>query len=288
MSTLQNPASPETKWDIGIPTFDSSRLDLFLKYPVSDFISYDNLGWKLYDGRQCGNGGASDITDNDYLEVAAEFDENTPEGGGTAWRNVTLVFSFDPETIRQSPIITNEGLETNLRFCVRFSAYSAPTINPGAMEIFYKETFLTVDIQQAGNVDVDGYVLTPEDINQEEDTVSYKLRGYLCNETNHEIIDPIPIFQGMLTKVCVTPTDRALADGVYMRAIDSFYWTRETIYQTAITPHQTAAALTEINCEPGMIVCSFATILKGPFFYRLGRVDGAGFGWLQVRLLSCS
>jgi hypothetical protein len=67
-----------------------------------------------------------------------------------------------------------------------------------------------------------------------------------------------------------------------MRAIDSFYWTRETIYQTAIIPHQTAAPLTLIECEPGMTVCAFTTLLRASFFYKRGRVDGAGIGWLQV------
>jgi hypothetical protein len=86
----------------------------------------------------------------------------------------------------------------------------------------------------------------------------------------------------MVTRVCVTPTDDALKAGVYMRAIDSFYWTRETIFQTAIRPHQTAASLTMIECEPGMRVCAFSTLLKASFFYKRGRVDGAGIGWLQV------
>lgn len=94
-----------------------------------------------------------------------------------------------------------------------------------------------------------------------------------------------------------SPVEKALAAGVYMQATDSFYWTRETIYQPAILLNQTPALLSEINCEPGMITCSYMallksnlfytysymTLFKANFFYQLGQVYGrANAGWLQV------
>jgi hypothetical protein len=90
------------------------------------------------------------------------------------------------------------------------------------------------------------------------------------------------MYQGGKLRVCVTPREDAVAGGIFMRAIDNFYWTRESIYQPAITPHQQAAPLTRIECEPGMLVCAFETLLRAAFFYRPGRVDGYGIGWLQV------
>jgi hypothetical protein len=279
---VQNvPPEPPTPWYIATPTFNQSRLDLFLEYPVSDYIPYENLAFSLYDSNLCGNG-ANVITENNYLAVGMRHDGQTTTGEGTAFRNVTLSFTFDPETIRESPIINYDGLETTIKFCVRLSAYTADIINPGAVEIFYKETFMTVDIRQLGNIDGDEFVVDPDDIANQVAEQKYYLIGYLCNTTNHRLYDPVPIFQGMATRVCVTPNDEARRDGVYMRAIDSFYWTRETIYQTAIIPHQTAAPLTLIECEPGMTVCAFTTLLRASFFYIRGRVDGAGIGWMQV------
>lgn len=227
----------------------------------------------------CSSG--TDITENDFLAVQLTIeDEKVPEGDGNQWRFITLSFTFDPTTIRSSPIITTVNSEDRLQFCVHLGGYSAPTVVPGAMEIVAKETTVDIVIQQDGQASSENAVVTPVD--PEEGSQLYKLRGFLCNETNHEITNPIPIYQGTLTKVCVTPTDDALASGVYMHAIDSFYWTRETIYQSAINPHQAAQPLTQVSCEPGMKVCSFVTMLKADFFYRLGRVVGAGVGWLQV------
>ena len=208
---------------------------------------------------------------------------NTTAGYGSTTQNVTLAFTFNPDTIRQSPIITNTGLESSVSFCVRFSAYSADYRLPGTMEIVYRETYVTLQILQGGNISVDPTVIAPSQSGQQWATQQYTLIGYLCNETNHEITNPDPIFQGQLTRVCVTPNDYSLQNGVYMRAIDSFYWTRDTIYQPAIYPHESQATLTQIYCEPGLIICAFETLLKAAFFYSPGIVDGSGVGWLQVR-----
>jgi hypothetical protein len=277
---------PPNKWFIATPEFSSDRLDLFLRYPVSDFIPYEHLDWTLFAGSECSPSTSDDITENDYLDVRITIeDETAPEGTGGSWRFITLSFAFDPDTIRRSPILVNEGLDTRLQFCVNLGAYSSPTVVPGALEIFRKVTSMDVLITQAGQIGIDNLVADPNGPNEEEAEVRYRLRGFLCDENNDEIIDPLPIFQGVLTKVCVTPVDEALADGVYMRAIDSFYWTRETFYQPAILPRQTVAPLSEISCVPGMITCSFVTLLRGEFFYRLGRVYGAGVGWLQVSIV---
>ena len=71
-----------------------------------------------------------------------------------------------------------------------------------------------------------------------------------------------------------------------MRAIDSFSWTRQDIYQPAVLAHAEPAPLTEVECEPGMEICAFETLFKAAFFFKLGSVDGLGIGWLQVRILS--
>lgn len=260
------------------PNFWADRVDLYLEYPVSDFIPFANLDWILYDSLECGSG---DITDNDYLNAVIDYDENLPNGDGTGWKLATLSLTFDPDTIRGSPIMTTVGREQRLQFCIRMGAYSSQTNIPGAMEIFYKETSIDVLITDEGGVDLDDSTGVSDGANGGGQL--YTLRGYLCDQDDEEIIDPSPIFQGMPTKVCVTPVEQALQDNVYMHAIDSFYWTRETTYQAAITPKQEAAPLTIIDCEPGRVVCSFVTLLKADFFYKLGRAYGTGFGWLQVR-----
>jgi hypothetical protein len=57
---------------------------------ISDYIPYENIKWRLYDGRQCGNG-AADITNNNFLltseSTEGDFDVR---GDGNAYRNLTL------------------------------------------------------------------------------------------------------------------------------------------------------------------------------------------------------
>jgi len=275
------PEVPPQKWFITNPTFDQERLDLFLTYRVSDYIPYENIGWSIYDGLACQEG-SNEITENDYLsvELVGPEDGNTV-GEGTTFRDFTMTLKFNPDTIRGSPILHETGLNTQLIFCVRLSAFTANVLNPVAVEIFFKQTTMTVDILQEGDFGAEEFVLSPDEIIDQTAEQLYTLEGWLCNATNHRVYDPIPIYQGTPTRVCVTPNAEARADGVYMRAIDSFYWTRDTIFQTAITPHQVAAPLTEIECVPGMRICAFTTMLRADFFFKRGRVGGAGFGWLQ-------
>jgi hypothetical protein len=285
----ENPETPPNRYYIGVPDFEQDRLDLFLLYPVSDFVPYRNLDWTIFDGPECGAGSNEISNYQEYLsiEMIHAPESESPEGEGNTFRNVTLSFTFDPDTIRSSEIISEQGLDTLLHFCVRLGVYSADIINPGAVEVFYKETFLRLQILQDGNLEVEESVsLTPDRVGEEKGEQAYYLIGFLCNATNHEVVDPEPIYQGQSTRVCVTPTAESLQAGVYMRAIDSFSWTRQDIYQPAIFPHAEPAPLTEVECEPGMEICAFETLFKAAFFYKLGRVDGMGIGWLQVRNLT--
>lgn len=273
---------PLNQWYIAPPNFSRETLDLFLEYRISDYVPYESIKWRLYDGRECRDG-ATDITSNNFLttteSAAGDFDGR---GNGTAYRNITLGFEFDPATIRDSPIFSEVALQAYLNFCVQISAYLGDHRLTGSIELFTRQTFLSVEINQEGGFQ-ENVTVTPEEVGEVGDEEAFGLIGYLCDENNTEILEADAIWAGMTTKVCVTPNDEARAAGIYMRAIDSFVWSRQNIAQTAIYTHQQAAQLTEIDCEPAMLVCSFKTLLKSAFYYTEGTVDGAGVGWLQVR-----
>ena len=273
---------PINKWEIGQPTFETDRLDLLLNFPISDFIPYDHIQYTFW--TTCGTDGVEITENKGYFQFEIDIDdESVPVGDGTSWRFMSVSMFFDPDKIRSSPIFSKtSNLEEVIQFCVKAGAFSAPMVVPGSLEIFQKVTTINLLIAQDGSFS-NKVNVTAGQQGSEETSNAYFLRGYLCDLADEEIIDPLPIFQGAPVKVCVTPQKEALADGVYMRAVDSFSWTRETIYQAAIVPNQEPAPLTEINCEPGMIICSFITLLKADFFYKLGDVYGAGIGWLQVR-----
>jgi hypothetical protein len=112
----------------------------------------------------------------------------------------------------------------------------------------------------------------------------YAAIGYLCNAKN-EKIDPYqyPLDKGKIARVCVQPSDFALDEGVKMRSIDSFTWTRQalTLSQVAVTTNAQEAPGTEIFCRQGEDICSFQTNLDDNFYGTRGIVNGNGFVWLQ-------
>jgi hypothetical protein len=90
LASAQAQEVPLNQWYIARPIFSRDSLDLFLEYRISDYIPYENIKWRLYDGRQCGNG-AADITNNNFLltseSTEGDFDVR---GDGNAYRNLTL------------------------------------------------------------------------------------------------------------------------------------------------------------------------------------------------------
>jgi hypothetical protein len=91
--------------------------------------------------------------------------------------------------------------------------------------------------------------------------------------------------QGAEIRVCVRPDEDARADGIYMRAIDSFTWTRDSpvaITQAAVENRVEAAnTLTSLYCAPGELVCHFVSILFASFYATPGAVAGSGIASMQ-------
>jgi hypothetical protein len=85
----------------------------------------------------------------------------------------------------------------------------------------------------------------------------------------------------------VTPDEAATADGIKMRSIDSFTWTRALplpgVSQAAIIARDTVALnqLTIMDDCRGLWICSFESILIARFFTSLGVVTGSGVASMQ-------
>lgn len=137
----------------------------------------------------------------------------------------------------------------------------------------------------------DPHFARPNDPNSEYVLQKYFVDGYLCDDQLQEIIYMVPLVQGSKVRVCVKPTDDALADGVYMRSVDSFTYYRDNlatgnrINQVALKDGASAnLQLTEHFCERGWEMCYFDTLLNADFYFKAGRVYGYGEAWLQVRI----
>jgi hypothetical protein len=85
----------------------------------------------------------------------------------------------------------------------------------------------------------------------------------------------------------VTPDVEATADGIKMRSIDSFTWTRAIpvpgVSQAAIISRDTVADnnLTIMDLCRGFAICCFETLLFASFYTSLDEVTGSGVASMQ-------
>merc|ERR1712196_366838 len=90
--------------------------------------------------------------------------------------------------------------------------------------------------------------------------------------------------QGSLITVCIKPDADGISDGIKMRTVDSFEWTRDATTQTAIESGVAAGNLLtsfdEASCEGGDY-CQFSSILFAAFYATEGQVSGSGVASMQ-------
>jgi hypothetical protein len=293
MLLFANAQQDDQKYYISKPSFSQEGITLSLEYSVSNILSNEHLGWTLWDGTSCGSSDInSDITTNDYLSATLTADDDTlspPEDGSLSLllRNVTVELTLNPNTIESSPILikNSNGVTSQIQFCIRLGAYSADVINPGALEVYTRDTFVTINVQQDEDYDeLQDVVIVPGADQTPLVPSQYYLMAYLCDAANQAltVLPSFFVYPEETIRVCVTPNPEALAAGVYMRSIDTFSWTRASIYQPALLQYQVNASLTTVDCSPGMTICTFLTTFKHAFFYSVGEVRGSGVGWLQV------
>jgi hypothetical protein len=209
-------------------------------------------------------------------------------------RKVSVNITFDPASyISDKTLFSNwntTGLRVTaeIRFCVHFGL---KTWGPTPIEVNSTETqlVLTVDL-------TDGFEIV--------DIAYQRLPIHDCcvllSRVNDALISNLtPINQGTAVRVCVTPGPATTSDGIKIRSIKYFTWSRtlpSVVTQAAIIDRDTVAAnqLTNLilSCR-GFDICSFETILYSNFYTYLGLVVGSGVASVQFgnntgrRLHSC-
>merc|ERR1712192_272419 len=90
--------------------------------------------------------------------------------------------------------------------------------------------------------------------------------------------------QGSLITICIKPDADGIADGIKMRSVDSFEWTRDSTTQAAIESGVAAGNLLtnfdETACACGDY-CQFSSILFAAFYATEGQVSGNGSASMQ-------
>jgi hypothetical protein len=277
-------ASLAEKWNITEPTFAYSALSFDLTFTVSDFIgNKNNAQAKLYDvgckedGTEVAEGAGTGIKSFVLITAGADGIERPASTGDALDREVSVNITLDSASISDNTLLYSEDtlgsqVTAEIRFCVRFGLM---TLGP------------TLNVDLTDGFEIGSIAVEPKDKLVRTANQVYQVVGFRCDADNNLLSDLTPINQGSVVRVCVTPDAEATADGIKMRSIDLFTWSRALpapgVTQAAIIARDTPAAnqLTAYLPCRGFGVCSFETILFANFYTALGSVAGAGVASMQ-------
>ena len=315
----RNLATLAEKWNIvDTPEFTFDSNTFTLTFPVTDYINQGMADYSLWTAPDCSEGGVGiqgrnvwanqELVQNAALLAADQYDATTmlDSGAYTAGRSASIVMEFDPQTISAdvndkvgeaagyqgiySEEVVNNQMTATVRFCARFGLWTNNL--PGVttpVEVNFIETLITLVVDltdgfEIGAIDVEAKDRLIRTANQ-----AYEVRGYECSLTSELPLtqeeQDRPRNQGEIIHVCVTPEDEATQDGIFMRSIDDFAFTRtDGTRQVAIQDGAEAGnLLTSYNAATctGAQFCRFSTILFAQFYATPGAVGGEGVASMQ-------
>lgn len=275
-------------------------------------LNWTVVGWKdafetnkhinedFYDD-QCKN-------DGDHTEYRIESgivnypNTGKPEAYKDNWGNIILDFEIRPEILTTQSEIYKDNLDGSgqLDFCVRSSIGYNGTDNQalsideqreaGYREINFIESLLTIVYNLTSNYTTVSATVRPKDrVGTTETEDNYSLVAWICDTTT-SVTDPATNFvrsypgqkyqtfeQGSIIPVCIRPDTAAYEEGIVMRDVQSFTWTRDSISQPAIVSGtQAANRLTFYGSCDGNHYCLLSSILFADFYATAGIASGDG------------
>jgi hypothetical protein len=281
----------EEKWEIGeVPTFAYTSLDFSFTFAITDFIIPGQAQYKLYTAG-CKEGGTALGTGDGLVDDALVDTTNTVRNDESVTpislsKSATVEVSVDPTTIVNSDLYTEDNdvgaVTAQIQFCIRFGLFTDG--GNTEVEVNFLETVVTLDVDLSDGFQIASVAVAPKDKLVRTAAQAYQVEGYICTE--EEILGDLDAVrnQGAQIRVCVRPDEDARADGLYMRAIDSFTWSRATplITQEAVANRLEATnTLTSLYCVAGELVCNFVSILFASFYATPGAVTGSGIASMQ-------
>jgi hypothetical protein len=276
------------QWNINDPSFEYEALGFDLDYQVSDFINDDMTAYKLYTSPGCKEDGDEVppglLTSTKPILTGVDYNA---DNNGDGVREQKLTVAVVPATIAGSVIYDEDqtvgAVTATIDFCVRFSLQQSDGTQTGLTEVNFLETLVTLDVDLSDGFEIGAVNVEPKVRIENTANQVYLLEGYQCDDNNVRIASPAARNQGSVIRVCVTPDGDAVDAGIFMRSLDDFTFTRDSVSQEAITDYNTEApnGLTFLSCSNGLPLCYFETILIAAFYSSIGTVLGAGTGSMQ-------
>ena len=269
----------EKQFAIEGPENSYESLTFTMDFRISDLIEDNMIGYSLYDGHNCKDGGDNDITDNNGYLLHRIRTDNTPPGDGSGTRTIKIASKVVPIEITNSTIYTTDSDDNGVvKYCLRMGVYNMDRSDPMSMEVNFLEIPIMLTLRLSGDFRIDA-ALSMIDPLLDAATEGVAVEAYICDYDDNTV--PImPTNQGQTIRVCVTPVQEVLDYGGLMSQIERFTFFRQlpaVIQQSAIDPNTggvPADQLTVVQCRPGSIICAFETLLNADFFTEEGIVKG--------------
>lgn len=275
------------RWAISEAEIEYNDFEFILNFEVSDIVQDNMIGYTVFEGDSCGDDGGKAISDDANFLLSRVRTDNTPIADGSGLRTIKLETLVIPSEITNSSIYsTTEDGNGLVEYCVRFGVWAWDKNDPSSYEVNFLETVLKIVINLTAGLTVDTSLSKVETLFKNVNAGS-EVEAYIC-DSEQNIVAMTATSQGQTVRLCVTPTDKTLGAGIYLRDLEQFTFRREdpkSVSQVAIeagTGGEAADQLTVVSCAPGSIVCAFETLLQADFFVSEGTVVGIGSVFLQI------
>mmetsp|Transcript_11793 Transcript_11793/g.24948 ORF Transcript_11793/g.24948 Transcript_11793/m.24948 type:complete len:749 (-) Transcript_11793:183-2429(-) len=178
----------------------------------------------------------------------------------------TLSFYFDVDALSQNnEVVIYDGEEAaaTMEICVRFMLMTEDQNT----EVNFIESIIKMTFDLTAGFRLEAFNVSPKLLDVSKGDKSYGADAFLCNPDTGEIYESNIFTQGKIISVCVKPNQEAIDDGLFLKSIDSFSWTREAVNQLAIVAgSQADDGLTLYTCGSGSEFCTLSTLLYADFY----------------------
>lgn len=173
-------------------------------WQVSDYMQDKNIMYEIFEGHDCKDGGATDITySSNYLDeyylyttgiqasVSTPYNPD-PAASGSGLRDMHLHLSIQSNKISGSPIYTdrvnNEGeVSGNVRFCIRFCLFNDSPGLPNSLEVNYIESLIDFNAYLSDGFEIGVISVIPADKNDETANDACEVLAFECDLDNIEL-----------------------------------------------------------------------------------------------------